>query len=332
MLAVEVDIGLIKSNIEFIKSVYKKSICAVVKADAYGHGMQRLAKAISDDVYAFAVATVDEALRLVAGGILKKIYVLGAEIIDESLPYNVIPTVCSRDGIERLNGKCRCVSIKVNTGMNRLGCCPTEVKGLYDLAEANGLSVDGIYTHLYNAIDSSAVAIQYDRFMSATQEISKPCIKHFAASSCIFLSDKYHFDMARIGLAMYGYGHEKLVPAMKIKTNVVQITNVSCGEHIGYGDVIAQKSIKIATLRLGYGDGIRRTGRLCFVINGKACYSIGNMCMDMCMVDATGVSCNVGDVAELSIRELMAEYNIIEYEALTMLNSRAKRIYKNDKG
>ena len=329
MLKVKVDLSAIKKNVRYVKSVYRRKICAVVKANAYGHGLIKTAQAIKNDVYAFAVATFEEAMTLFEGGIKNKIYVLGASDFTETCPHNIVLSVTNVSQLKSLTGKLNSVSIKVNTGMNRLGCEPNETDKIFRTALRYGVCVDGIYTHLYNATDEDAVVEQYFRYLEAIKNIHAPIIKHVCASSCLYLAPKYYFDMARVGIAIYGYQNKNLTPAMTVSTRILQLILVRSGQHVSYGDFTVNKDTVVATLRIGYGDGLRRNGSLCFVVNGRKCKSVGKICMDMCMIDVTGVNCKVGDEVTLDVDYLMKSYKITEYEALTIFNSRAKREYLN---
>ena len=334
MLTVEVDIAAVRHNIIYIKNKIHTAFCAVVKADAYGHGIEKTSALIEDYVDCFAVATADEALKLSAVGIRKNILILGCENeIQSALPDNVIPTLCSASQVKAIEGKARAVSIAVNTGMNRIGCRPEELRSVVLEALNCGLGIRGIFTHFYNENDKIACANQFSEFLSCTRPLreSVKCI-HCCASNCLVLPEVYHLDMVRVGLAMYGYGYDGVKPAMKIYTIVVQINYVQAGERVGYGDYVAKNDMRLATIRVGYGDGFRRTDNVFVSINGKRCNIVGRICMDMCMADVTGVVCNIGDRAYvlgngIEMEDICKIHNTISHEVLTMINGRAERSY-----
>jgi alanine racemase len=334
MLTVEVDIAAVRQNIGFIRNKVHTGFCAVVKADAYGHGIEGISAFIEDYVDCFAVATAEEALKLSAVGIRKDILILGCENeIRHCLPENVIPTLCSAPQAEEVKGKAVAVSIAVNTGMNRLGCRPDETRSVFLAALNCGLNVRGIFTHFYNESDKTACADQFSEFLSCALPLRESVrYLHCCASNCLIMPEVYHLDMVRVGLAMYGYGYEGVKPAMNIYTAVIQITSIKAGERIGYGDCAAKNDMRLATLRVGYGDGFRRIDNAFVSINGKKCDIVGRICMDMCMADVTNVVCKVGDRAYIlgngiKMEDICKIHNTISHEVLTMINERAERIY-----
>ena len=206
--------------------------------------------------------------------------------------------------------------------MNRLGCKPNEVKDFVKFALKNNLTIDSIYSHLYNPSDIELSSRQLSLFSGAIKEVNLPFKAHISASSCLYLPRSFHLDAVRIGIALYGYSNVNLIPALKVFSKVLMINEVKRGERIGYGNFVARCDMRIATVRLGYGDG-----ELCFIVNGKPCYTVGAICMDTCMVNINGVACKIGDTVELDIKWLIKNYGICEYEAVTLLNERAKREY-----
>lgn len=336
MLTVKVDLAALGRNVATIKRRVKTGLCAVVKANAYGHGASAVAGYLLPMVDCFGVATQTEAEALVCAGITKPIIILGADYdAGASFSSNVIPSVGSLEAIKALTGSAKKVEIAVNTGMNRLGARPGEVNRLVLAAKERGLGVHGVYTHFYDGEDMYACKEQFDEFLSAALPLRREVkLFHCCASNCLILPKSYHLGMVRAGLAMYGYGAEGLAPVASVYTQIVHLGEVRRGEHISYGDFTAPKDMTVATIRAGYGDGLRRVKGLTVSVNGKLCGIIGAICMDMCMVDVTNVDCKVGDRVfilgnEAKMENLCKIYNTISHEVLTFFNDRARRKYVN---
>lgn len=332
MPTVEVDVNALKDNISYIKNKIGKCLCAVVKANAYGHGLTGVAQCIENDVDLFAVATVNEAETLVQAGIVKDIIVLGNQRYVHKLAANIIPTVCNEINVHDLFGLTNRISIAVNTGMNRIGCEPNKLKDIFFAAKNSGMEICGIFTHLYNETDIESCKAQLSRFNESIKPFIGQTKLHCCASNCLLLPDNFYFDTVRVGLAMYGYGYENLKPVMKVYAPIIQINEIKRGEHIGYGTFTATSDMTIATVRLGYGDGFRRIDNAYLSVNGTVCKVVGNICMDICMTDVTSVDCKVGDRAyflgeNITMSDLCNRYNTISHEVLTMINERAKRVY-----
>ncbi len=327
MLKVVVNLCAIKKNLSYIKSVCRSKICAVVKANAYGHGLVKVAKQVKNEVDFFAVATVKEAITLYKNGIENNILVLSENDFTNAIPRSIIPSISNAQDIIKLSKIAKTIAIKVNTGMNRLGCSPNEVKDFVKVALKNNLSIDSIYSHLYNPSDIVLSSEQLSRLTGAIKDVNLPFKAHISASSCLYLPQSFHLDAVRVGLALYGYSNTNLNPAMRIFSKILVINEVKRNEKIGYGNFVACCDMTIATVRLGYGDGVRRNGQLCFFVNGIRCYTIGAICMDTCMINVSGVACEIGDTVELDMGWLIKNYGICEYEAVTLLNERAEREY-----
>ncbi len=337
MPTIEVDTLAIAKNLSWVKQKTSVPLCIVLKADAYNHGALKIARIVEDSALCYAVATEEEALELCSSGISKKILILG-ELFDNDkiLPENVIPSVSSSFGLNVVLRRCRSrsVQIKVNTGMNRMGCLDDELGKIINEAKKLGVKICGAFSHFYDASSPINVKKQYDRFMVATKPYeSEISSLHICASNALFLDKTYHLSMVRVGLTLYGYGDEKLVPAMKIYAEVIWIGNVKRGEHVGYGDFTLEKDTRICALRLGYADGFRRNNvGACVSINGKKCRIVGKVCMDVTLVDLGDTPCKIGDRAyvlgeAISMNDFCKYFDTIPHEALVMISKRVKRIY-----
>lgn len=312
------------------------SLCAVVKADAYGHGL-RSALFLSQLADELAVATADEAARLVCEGVTKPINILGCADGGACGKFaNVHFCAESEADIAALaaNGIAGKVNIKVNTGMNRLGCDASSASRLYDFALSRGVGVKSVYTHFRSALPSAAAG-QFSEFMRAVSMLCERPQLHCCASNALWLPPYMHLDMVRAGLGLYGAGDRRLKPSMSAYTRVMRVRDVRAGDCVGYGETVCPCDSTLAVLRAGYGDGFRRrdAGIPRYVsIGGALCPIVGQVCMDVCMADVTGLDVRAGDRADiicdmLPCESLAAAYSTVEYEVMCGFLPRAERIY-----
>ena len=350
----------------------KVRICAVVKADAYGHGAIAMAKSAEKFADELAVADMREAGELVEAGVRLPINVLGStvdgsssrwpmagglfredEIISVYEPRTpnpeprsiIIPTVCDIADIKTLQSLTstpypiipNTVNLKINTGMNRLGVRPGEVKEAVRRIKSAGFTLKSVFSHLYNATDEKEAKIQLDLFKESAAFLSPHVTRHLAASSAMALPGCFCFDMVRPGLALYGYGNYGTEPVMKVRATILKIFRVQKGEHVSYGDYTAPRDMTVAVLGTGYADGLRRKtnpnleDRLVSVHN-VLCPTVGQTCMDLTMVDVSGIPAKRGDYAYLigkgaSGEALAAACNTNMYEILTGFKGRVTRNY-----
>ena len=334
-----VNLKTLYDNLQIIKSRTKAMIYAVVKANAYGHGMC-VATFLQPYVDGFCVATFGEAEMLVGYAVYKPIIVL-SEVSDgcQILPHeNVVYSVGSESSaaiIRQVNPKAP-FYIKVNSGMNRLGCDMEELPKIMNYVRHNNLNCLGASTHFFNSDSKECAEHQFKRFQTAIAEYKDLIPKtHCCASNALVLPENYHGDIIRVGLALYGYGsHKSLLPVMSVYAPIVKIRNVKKGEHIGYGSYKTDRDCRIAVVQIGYGDGYRRIieGSRCVSVNGTRCAVVGQVCMDFCMADISNASAEVGDSEcvigeEMPAVELAEEYGTIVYEVLTSLGERVERRY-----
>lgn len=302
----------LEHNALFFKSLLGNSkLCAVVKNNAYGHGIVHIARYLDNIADCFAVGSVDEARKID--------FVKGDIII--LIPQNYSDTevaicrgyVLSLDSFAALDnilnssvklGKTARVHIKIDSGMSRLGFKHNELDKLTELLKSMpNVSVEGVYSHFYgeNIIDCDK---QLSVFLPCAKLIenalNRPLIKHIANSGGALLSDKYHLDMARIGLGLYGYGDIRLAPVKTVTANVIAVKTVDGGDAIGYGaKYVAKENMRIAVLNVGYALGFARSLVDSYIkINGKSCKVVA-VCMAMIIVDAHDVDVKVGDKAIL---------------------------------
>lgn len=353
-------------NFENIKLLTggKCEIFPVIKADAYGHGALAFARALKDEARYFAVAEINEALALREGGIENDILVLGytnpelANMLAENgITQTVTDLPYARALSERLGEKSLCVHIKLNTGMNRLGfSCdtPTEdIKALYDI---KNLTVKGIFSHFAESDDlkSDYTDYQFENYKAFCARLESagllPEIRHICNSAGILTRPDAYMSGVRPGIILYGAYPSKEVrdfylekhptrpfkEVMTLTARVSQINTVKKGESVGYCRTFkAERDTVVATVSAGYADGIPRYLSNCgkVKIGGKICNIIGNVCMDLLMVDVTDTSVKVGDEVYFWGEEgLSVEYfadllKTISYTLYTGVNKRVERKY-----
>ncbi len=308
---------------------------AVVKDDAYGHGMVEVAHALSDSASLFCVATVEEGVTLRTAGISQDILVFTPPMCEfevlRGTAYGLIFTLSSLATYRLLARVANefslypRVHVAVNTGMNRVGLRPERVKSVCEEGVKSRLIFEGIYSHFYAPQSKESSDAQFEKFLFACQEASKvfpKLTRHIAATGGALADTRYVLDGVRAGIGLYGYlptGFEDalpLKPAMRLYTHVVQSGKFTGG---GVGYAPAEKEYgRLKTLRLGYGDGLFRVG-----IEG----GIGKLCMDTHIRE--------GD-SRLGRRELVikdaAAYarsrNTISYEVLCRMGTKAVKIYE----
>lgn len=313
-------------NIAAIRRLTKTRFCAVVKADAYGHGIA-VAKTFECAVDCFAVATVCEAEELYATGVKKDILLLGSEWTDDS---RFIPTVIDYASAKRCVERRGRFSVKIDTGMNRLGLNESETKKVFDLFAQNNIMPYSCFSHYYNAPQSCKE--QFDTFQRVLSPYCGTYLRHIAATSAIGHGN--YLDMVRCGLGVYGYGADFLSPSLKLRAPIVSLHELKRGDNIGYG-YTAEHDCKAAVIGAGYADGMRHCNHIRYVtVNGVRCKVLGQPCMDMTVIDISAVN-NVatGDYAYIidskrDAERLAKAHGTIVYEVLTNVGKRAVRIYE----
>ena len=272
--------SILKNNIGQIRKRLNRGtkVCAVVKADAYGHGLCKTADILYKEADSFAVALIEEAAALRYSGIDKPILLLQpvkGEDIGSALKLGVSLTVQSANDIlslkraaRKLNLTCR-IHFKINTGMNRLGVKDSgEFLKMLDLSDSPLIEVEGVYSHLSDAADRDFSDLQLNLFLSCCEKLKErypSAVRHIAASGGILAGKKFHLDMVRPGLLLYGYKPEgfydcdiAVKPALQIYAENLRTVEYDCGERLGYGNRASKENGKASLLRLGYADGFSR--------------------------------------------------------------------------
>lgn len=320
-------------------------VFAVVKADAYGHGMVPVAHALVDaGVDGFAVALVEEGLALRGAGIDAPVIVLNglygdahAEVVEAGLT----PVVYDLADAERFAALGAGVHVKVDTGMTRLG-----VRDIAAFLERAGeLRIDGLMTHLSSASsDADATNEQLDVFERAVGLVrarGHAPILHAANSAATLLHPRARYDLVRAGVSLYGVrpsvaSEHDLRPVMRLVTSIARVETVPAGSSVGYGGTwTAPRESRIATLAIGYGDGYPRalSNRGEVVVRGRRCPVVGRVSMDLTGVDVTEVAgCARGDEVvalgpELRAEEVARAADTIAYDVLCSIARRVPRVY-----
>lgn len=363
-----VDVYTLRNNIIAIKKFIgnKTKICLPVKANAYGHGLIGVAKNTEDLVDYLAVSCLDEGKQLRDNLINIPILVFGAfdeeqivELIENSLEVTISSLYKARLVVgvcEQLGKSCK-IHLKIDTGMRRVGVRPESVSELIIfIQEHNCLKLTGIYSHFAASEDLSTELtanqiLIFDKIVNDVKKIYPNIIAHIANSGGVYYHLNSHYDMVRPGLLSYGYFPSDKVtikpldvirPCFKLTTRVVYFKVIPEQSGISYNHryKTTQQS-RIITIPIGYGDGFRRglSNQVSALVNGKRYPIVGNICMDLSMIDlgADGEA-YVGDEvvligsqgeAEIKIEELAIILNTIIYEILVGFNERIPRIYLN---
>lgn len=359
----EIDLKALAHNYNYLRTRVKPEtkFMAVVKAYAYGSDAKAIAISLQDlGVDYFAVAYVNEGIQLRNAGITKPILVLHPQkvhftaLIEHCLEPSIYSKLVLTDFIstaQQLGVENYPVHLKFNTGLNRLGFSAEELPDLSLLiSNQNTIKVIAILSHLAATEDKNETEftlLQLRRFEHICQQAdafftNKP-FKHVLNTSGIVNYPHAQYDMVRSGIGLYGYGNDpevdrKLKPIATLKTIIAQIHTIPFGETVGYNRKYKSRGdTRTATLPLGHADGIGRhygNGKTHVSINGHKAPIIGNVCMDMIMVDVTGINCAEGDEVIIFGRELTAAAfsqtaNTISYELLTGLSQRIKREIKS---
>jgi alanine racemase len=354
----EIDLNKVVHNLNFFKTRLKPGVklMVMVKAFAYGSGSEEIAALLQyHRVDYLGVAYADEGVELRKNQISIPIMVMNAseDGFQKLLDYNLQPVMYSqnllRSFIGFLNGKAATVHLEIETGMKRLGLEESDLAEAVELlGQHPQIKIASVFSHLAGADESqhdNYSKTQFQKFEKAYHYISnslsiKP-LRHILNSPGIIRMPDFQLDMVRLGIGLYGINPtaetvEQLLPAATLKTVISQIKNIKQGETVGYGRKgTAEKDIMLATIAIGYADGFNRVfsrGVGVVLINGKTAPVVGNVCMDMTMVDITGIEAKEGDDViifgeALSIQEVAARAHTIPYEILTNTSERVKRIF-----
>ncbi len=361
----EVSLAAIEKNVAAMREKMPEGcrFLGVVKAEAYGHGAVPVARRLAAaGVEYLAVACLEELRQLRAAGIELPVLILGYTppcFAGELAALGATQAVGGLAMAEELNealaatGQQLKIHLKLETGMGRTGFRAFGADRLSEAAAAMalpGLEVEGVFTH-FCVSDAAApqkdfTNTQFARFLAAAERLEslsgqRFAIRHCTNSGAMIAFPETCLDMVRPGVATYGMypgderGEIALTPAMELFTRVYCIEDHEIGDTVSYGRTFtADKPCRIAVLPIGYADGLHRamSGKLEFLVNGQLARQVGRICMDMCMLDVTGLEVAVGDVVKIFGRDLPVERlaeaaGSINYEMTCALTARVPRIY-----
>jgi alanine racemase len=359
----EINLQNLVENISVYRSMLRPTtkLMCMVKANSYGTGSFEVAKTLQNNGVDFlGVAIADEGKELREAGITIPVIIMNPEqssystVIDYQLEPEIYSLRVLKLFIQKLQEKqissAYPIHLKLETGMNRLGFHEDDFDELVTILKNNSqVYVRSIFTHLATADmpeEEAYAKYQLNRFDKSYESITKALditpIKHALNSPGIVAYKEHQYDMVRLGIGMYGYSEytdfmEKyLKPVVRFKTVISQISELEAGETVSYGRrFTAERKTRIATLPVGYADGIRRSlgnGKASVGINGKLAKIVGSICMDMMMVDVTDINCKEGDEVTIfgnspSIADVARWLETIPYEVLTSVSQRIKRVY-----
>jgi alanine racemase len=362
----EVNLQAMTRNINHFRAKIGSAtrLVAMVKASSYGAGEVEVAKMLQKQGISYlAVAFADEGVALREGGITMPIVVLNADdaSFDTMIAHSLEPEIYSFrslasfvQAVERAGEINYPIHLKIDSGMHRLGFMREDIAELNIMLArvAQSVRVASIFTHLCVADDSSQDDFsyqqidEYDTISTAIME-SLPYrpLRHAAASEAMIRFAKARFDMCRLGIGLYGFSAtegEALEPVSTLRTRIVQIRTLHEGNTVGYGrNGKIERESRIATIPVGYADGLNRllgNGAWEVIVGGKRAKTIGNICMDSCMVDITDIE-GVKEGDEVTIfsaergntaADMAAVLGTIPYEVLTSVAKRVKRVYINE--
>jgi len=354
----EINLNEMVHNLNVYRGKLKKDVkvMGMVKAFSYGTGSYEIAKVMEyNRVDYLAVAYADEGVALRKAGIKTPIMVMNPEPVafDNILQHNLEPEVYNFFMLEQLikacNGEELGIHIEVDTGMKRLGFDEEQLAQLLQLLHQHtNLRIKSIFSHLVASDEKKHDAFTLDqihRFQKMSEAITAafnyPILRHILNSSGIARFPDAQFEMVRLGIGLYGIDpslklQKQLHQIGTLKTVISQIREVKSHETVGYSRKgTVQRDARIAVVAIGYADGLNRklsNGKGYMLINGQKAPIVGNICMDMTMVDVTDVRCKEGDEVivfgkEIDINDVAAKIGTISYEVLTGISQRVKRVY-----
>lgn len=355
----EINLNALVDNLNYYRNKLKpdtKIVC-MVKASAYGAGSYEIAKTLEDQrVNYLAVAVADEGSELRKAGITSSIIIMNPEqtAFKTLFDYKLEPEVYSfhlleelikaaeREGITNFP-----IHIKIDTGMHRLGFAPAEIPHLVErLHKQTSVIPRSVFSHLVGSDTERLDTFtrrQIEVFEAAAAQLQEgfsfKIIRHICNTAGIQRYPGAQFEMVRLGIGLYGvdpFTNEMLHNISTLRSTILQIHDVPKEETVGYGRKgILERDSRIAAVPIGYADGLNRhlgNGRGYCLVNGKKAPYVGNICMDVCMIDVTDIDCREGDKViifgdDLPVTVLSDLLDTIPYEVLTSVSNRVKRVY-----
>ena len=358
----EINLNALVDNLNHYRNKLRpetKMTC-MVKASAYGTGAFEVAKTLEDQrVDYLAVAVADEGAELRKAGIRSSIIIMNPEVtaFHTMFDYKLEPEVYSFHLLEELikaaerEGMTNCpIHIKIDTGMHRLGFAPEDMPRLVErLHRQSAVIPRSVFSHLAGSDAERFDAFtrrQIETFEAAAAELQAgfghKILRHICNTAGIERYPGAQFEMVRLGIGLYGvdpFTNKMLHNVATLKTTILQIHDVPADETVGYSRKgVLNRDSRIAALPIGYADGLNRrlgNGHAYCLVNGQKAPYVGNICMDVCMIDVTGIDCKEGDKViifgdELPVTVLSDILEAIPYEVLTSVSNRVKRVYYQD--
>ena len=358
----EVNLTQLRRNLEAIRERVKPArVMPIVKANAYGHGLDGVARFIADFSDYLGVATLEEGIHLRQIGVDKPILVMGGTLLEQIpwfLRYDLTLTASSADllraaeGVAAPSGQRIRAHLKVDTGMERVGVRDTDAEPFLELSLAcKNVEIEGIYSHYANADspDLTHAKLQLERFNEVLRFYEKrslpPPLRHISNSGGILQLPESNFDMVRPGILFYGVYPAldiprtvDVKPALTWRSRVAYTKVTPPGRPLSYGSLWqAERPTRIVTVPCGYADGYfrRMSGRARLLINGKSYPQVGRICMDQFMAEAGDDAIALGDPVillggDISAHDLAAWAGTNAYEALTNISARVPRVFVNE--
>lgn len=358
----DVNLDAVVHNFNFYRAAVAPTtgIVCMLKASGYGAGSYELAKTLQSQGAAYiAVAVLDEGIDLRHAGITMPIMVLNPRVVNYQamFAYNLEPEIYSFDILNEIirEGKKYGVKdfpvhTKLDTGMRRLGFLEQDMEKLAEILNSQQvIKAETVFSHLSCAdvpSENDYTRMQFQIFDNCCEKLqsllSYRFKRHILNSTGITRFPEHQYDLVRLGICLYGIptmndgSQDALIPVSSLHTSIISIKEWPAGTTVGYcRRGLLHRDSRIATIPVGYADGINRhlgNGNLKVWINGYLCPTVGNICMDICMVDVTDAKCHVGDSVEIfgqhvSVMQLAETLDTIPYEVLTSVSTRVKRVY-----
>ncbi|MDE6017755.1 MAG: alanine racemase [Muribaculaceae bacterium] len=358
----EVNLDAVVRNYNYFRSKLPAGtgLVAMVKASGYGAGSYEIARTLQDCGASYlAVAVLDEGIDLRRRGITMPVMVMNPKVVNyrQMFAYRLEPEVFSMPMLldvvkeaQKYGVKDYPVHIKLDTGMHRMGFVEEELPEMMRILNStDAVCIASAFSHLATAdcLDMDEYTLQqlmrFDSYTSyMLSNYPRPFLRHVLNSAGILRFPEYHYDMARLGIGLYGVNtlppevETPLSVVSTLRTVIIAIREWKKGESIGYARrSILERDSRIATIPIGYADGMNRhfgRGNITVKVNGKDAPTVGNICMDACMIDVTDIDCKEGDVVEIfgssaSVYRLSDLLDTIPYEILTSVSPRVKRVY-----
>ncbi len=306
----------LKQNLQYFRS-FGRELVIMVKANAYGHGLEEIAGLLKEENVKLGVANIDEAERV--GRVFDgEILIVEPVCCFEKLKKNhefVVENIEQLKKVKKMNLLSNCY-LKINTGMNRFGFDYNDVKNLKKASRlVKNCEYKGLMTHFSCLEDEMFSHLQYERFCKV-RVLFGDAKSSFGGSGAV----KFDADEYRVGIGFYGFEDKNVEPILEVRGEILKVFQLRKGETLGYNNVfVANEKMQVAVVSLGYGDGLRRDLRGFYVkFKGQNCQIIGNVCMDCLFIDVTEKGAKKGDFVCLERADLVAEkLKTISYEVLT---------------